>query len=171
MVARVAVAILLFTGVGTGILTPVSHHRSHDAGTQSSLLGRSMKVSATKGLLIVNVRAARPNGRSYWNADRVRRDDRRPEVLIPERYRSIAGSRSVAFGPIFFGWLPARFGGPGTAILLVPLWAISLLGLLPGLGIRHWIGRDLRASRRRAGRCAACGYGPLATGTCPECGG
>jgi predicted Zn-ribbon and HTH transcriptional regulator len=56
-----------------------------------------------------------------------------------------------------------------------PLWSVALLvGLLPLVSGARWAGRRLRTrTRRRQGRCLACGYdlrGNASPERCPECG-
>ncbi len=72
----------------------------------------------------------------------------------------------------FGGFIPARFVGPQSLLISIPIWIPLLLSLFVAIIARHFYLRLARATR--IGLCAICGYNRAevdSASPCPECGG
>jgi hypothetical protein len=101
-------------------------------------------------------------------------------VAAPNGIHLTKRNTSRSYAPVLikqsaFSFADLRIGGTTRcdfvdySICVVPYWLLFVLGLTPSLASR--IARRIRAGRRSAGLCAACGYDLRATpDRCPECG-
>jgi hypothetical protein len=74
-------------------------------------------------------------------------------------------------GGFGFGWHESGFPDYRNFILWLPHWALLTVCAAGAVSSWRMVRSHRRASRRRAGRCASCGYDLRMTpDRCPECG-